>query len=144
LDELSAETLTERAEQAGLGREIPVYLTCHSGARAFQAAQRLADAGLPNTVVIEGGTEAWERAGLPMRRCGGAMPLERQVQIALGLLLLLKVLFGYTVHELFFAAGALIGSGLIIAGLTRWCGLARLLALMPWNRDHKCPGEVPA
>lgn len=37
-------------------------------------------------------------------------------------------------HEHVFVAAALIGAGLVVAGLTRWWGMARLLTLMPWNR----------
>ena len=144
LDELDPGKLEERTGQPGLGRERPLYLTCASGRRARQAAERLVEAGLPNVAVIDGGTQAWERAGLPMRRCGGAISLERQVQIAVGALLLLKVVFGLAVHELFFAAVGLIGVGLIVAGTTRWCGMARLLARMPWNRGRCCPDEVAA
>jgi len=44
------------------------------------------------------------------------MSLERQVQIAIGSMLMLKVLLGFSVHELFFA---MIGIGLIVAGTTR-------------------------
>jgi hypothetical protein len=28
----------------------------------------------------------------------------------------------------------LIGAGLIFAGLSGWCGLAKLLGAMPWNQ----------
>jgi Protein of unknown function (DUF2892) len=27
-----------------------------------------------------------------------------------------------------------VGAGLVFAGVSDWCGMARLLALMPWNR----------
>ncbi len=146
LDEVDPATLEARTGVPGLGIDRTIYLTCASGTRARQAAERLAERGLPNVAVIEGGTEAWERAGLPMRRCGKrvALSLERQVQIAVGALLLLKLVFGFTVHELFFAAIGLIAAGLILAGATRWCGMATLLARMPWNRGGPCPGEVPA
>jgi len=144
LDQLDPGRLEERTGQPELGRERPLYLTCASGRRALQAAERLVEAGLPNVAVIDGGTQAWERAGLPMRRCGGTISLERQVQIAVGALLLLKAVFGFTVHELFFAAVGLIGAGLIVAGTTRWCGMAKLLARMPWNRGRCCPDEVAA
>lgn len=144
LDELDPATLPERLGDPALGRETTLYLTCHSGARASQAAARLADAGYRNLAVMTGGTEAWQRAGLPMRRCGGTLALERQVQITVGLLLVLKVVFGFAVHELFFVAAAFLGAGLVIAGVTRWCGLARVLALMPWNRSRDCRDEVPA
>lgn len=46
------------------------------------------------------------------------------MQIAIGSLIILKVMLGYGVHELFFAVAAAIGAGLIYAGMTRWCGLS--------------------
>jgi rhodanese-related sulfurtransferase len=143
LEELTPASLAARSGRPDLGRGEPLFLTCQGGARAALAADRLAAAGYRDLAVIEGGAEAWQRSGLPMRRCGSAMPLDRQVQIAVGTLVLLKVVLGLALHEVFFAAAALIGVGLIVAGLTRWCGLARLLALMPWNRGG-CPEEVPA
>lgn len=136
LDELDAAHLVQRVGVQGIGSEIPLYLTCQSGVRAQQAAEKLYDAGHRNLMLLQGGTEAWRREGLPMRRSGNALSLEQQVQITIGALLILKVVFGFTVHELFFVLGALIGAGLITAGLTRWCGLAHLIARMPWNRGR--------
>jgi hypothetical protein len=37
-----------------------------------------------------------------------------------------------------------IGTGLIVAGVTRWCGMARLIARMPWNRGEHCPEQMKA
>ena len=119
-----------------------VYVTCYSGARAQRAAERLTATGHGNITLIEGGTQAWEQAGLPMRRCGNMISLERQVQIAVGSLIILKVVFGFTIHELFFVLSALIGSGLIMAGITRWCGMAHLIARMPWNRGGDCVNQA--
>ncbi len=138
LDKLKPETLAVQLQHAGGEHDKPVYLICQSGSRARQAAERLMETGQRNLAFVEGGTEAWEKAGLPMQRCANAISLERQVQIAMGTLLILKVFFGFTIHELFFAVTALIGAGLIVAGTTRWCGLARLIALMPWNRNGDC------
>jgi len=58
----------------------------------------------------------------------------RQVQIAAGLLILLGVLLGFLVDPLWFGLAAFVGAGLTVAGVTGWCGMARLLAVMPWNR----------
>ena len=142
LDELTPEHLVAEFHNPGLGRDQPLYLTCHSGLRAQQAAERLMAAGYRNVTLVEGGTEAWKKAGLPMQHNGKTISLERQVQIAIGALLVLKVLFGFTVHELFFAATALIGAGLIVAGTTRWCGMARLIARLPWNRNAGCSEQA--
>ncbi len=144
LDELSPENVTEHASRPGAGRDRTLYLLCKTGSRARQAAERLANAGFSNLALVDGGTEAWEQAGLPMQRCGKAIALERQVQIAIGVLLVLKVVLGFTLHELFFAATAVVGTGLIVAGITRWCGMARLVALMPWNRRANCAEQASA
>jgi hypothetical protein len=32
-----------------------------------------------------------------------------------------------------------VGAGLVFAGVTGFCGMARLLALMPWNRRFSIP-----
>ena len=142
LDQLHPDQLSERLGDVEAGRTHPLFLTCQSGLRAEQAAKRLSHAGFDNVYLVAGGTEAWAKAGLPMQRCGSAISLERQVQIAIGALLVLKVAFGFTIHELFFAAIPLIGAGLIIAGLTRWCGMARLIAMMPWNKGVDCSRQV--
>lgn len=142
LDELNPDSLNEQLGDAMAGRESPLFLACQSGLRAEQAAQRLQNAGFRNLYLVDGGTEAWQKAGLPMQRCGHAISLERQVQIAIGALLMLKVFFGFTLHELFFAAIPLIGAGLVVAGMTRWCGMARLIAMMPWNRGTDCSKQV--
>jgi rhodanese-related sulfurtransferase len=144
LDQLNQATLPTQLQQSAAGPEQPLYLTCQSGLRAQQAAERLMGAGYSNLVLVEGGTQAWKQAGLPMQRCGQVISLERQVQITLGSLLVLKVFFGFTVHELFFVAAALIGAGLIVAGITHWCGMARLLARLPWNRQGDCTELVPS
>jgi rhodanese-related sulfurtransferase len=139
LDELRPEKLPlVHSDGESRDSEQNVYITCQSGYRAAQAAERLAIAGYRAVKVVEGGTQAWEKAGLPIKRCGSVISIERQVQITVGSLIVLKVFFGFTVHELFFALAALIGSGLIVAGITRWCGMAQLIAGMPWNRGGGC------
>lgn len=142
LDALEPERLSA---PPGLGTDRTLYLTCHSGQRARQAAERLRTAGLRRVALIEGGTEAWQQAGLPLVRPARppALSLEQQVNITLGSLIMLKVAFGFTLHELFFVAAALIGAGLVFAGVTRWCGMARLLARMPWNRASAATAPRP-
>ena len=144
IEELTPEVLETQFKRPGLGNEETLYITCQAGPRAEQAAERLKLAGFDKLALVEGGTQRWEQAGLPMQRCGKAIALERQVQIAVGSLLVMKVLLGFSVHELFFALAALIGVGLIVAGTTRWCGMAKLIARMPWNRDSNCAKQANA
>lgn len=144
LDELNEDSLEQELKHLQTGSERQIVLTCHSGFRAQQAYERMRNAGYRNLALLQGGTEAWKNAGYPLNRCSQVISLERQVQIAIGSLLLLKVIFGFTVHEVFFLLGAVIGAGLIVAGMTRWCGMARLVAAMPWNRETNCVGKEPA
>jgi rhodanese-related sulfurtransferase len=121
----------ERVREFSQGKEQCVVI-CRSGGRARQAAQKLAGA-IPNIVVLEGGVTAWEAAGLPVERGAGAISLERQVRIAAGALVLIGVLLGTLVNPLWYGLSGFIGAGLIFAGVTDTCGMAMVLAQMPWN-----------
>ena len=85
--------------------------------------------------LLDGGLDAWSAVGLPLE-VNRKAPLEvmRQVQIAAGVLVLVGVTLGLLVHPGFFGLAAFVGAGLTVAGLTGFCGMARLLALAPWNR----------
>ncbi len=121
------------AERNGTAGE-PLYVICRSGSRAKQACERFLAAGHDNVVSVEGGTLAWEQAGLPVKRGKKAISLERQVRIAAGLLVLLGAILGFFVHPYFFALSAFVGAGLVFAGVTDTCGMGMLLARMPWNQ----------
>ncbi len=59
----------------------------------------------------------------------------QQVQIVAGSLVLLGVVLGYLLNPAFFLLSGFVGAGLLFAGLSGWCGMALLLAKMPWNRS---------
>ena len=116
-------------------RDDPIYLICRSGARAAKACGAFRAAGFSNAVSVQGGTDAWEKAGLPVARGRSkVISLERQVRIGAGLLVLLGILLGWLVHPLLFGLAAFIGAGLVFAGVTDWCGMGLVLARMPWNQ----------
>ena len=122
-------------ESGTVKKDRPVYLICQTGGRAVKAAQKFAAQGFERAVVVEGGTEAWAGAGLPVERSAPrAISLERQVRIAAGALVLLGVLLAYIVNTAFIGLSAFVGTGLVFAGITGWCGMALLLAKLPWNR----------
>jgi len=115
-------------------REIPTYLLCRSGGRASKAAEKFKQAGIDNTVVVEGGTLAWIDARLPVDRgASKVISLERQVRIGAGSLVLAGVLLAVFVHPYFIALSGFVGAGLIFAGISDWCGMGLLLARLPWN-----------
>jgi rhodanese-related sulfurtransferase len=114
----------------------PVLFHCRSGARTAGHAARLADkAGVCEAFVVEGGLDAWRRAGLPVAE-DRRQPLElmRQVQIAAGSMVVLGVVLGALVSPWLYLLAGFVGAGLVFAGITGTCGLARLLRVMPWNR----------
>jgi rhodanese-related sulfurtransferase len=115
-----------------------VIFHCRSGARTAANAARLADAASCEAYVLEGGLDAWKKAGLPVA-VDRRQPLEimRQVQIVAGSLVLLGIVLGVWVAPAFFGLSAFVGAGLVFAGASGWCGMARLLALMPWNRPNR-------
>lgn len=130
LDELDA---AEMARAHAHSTE-PLYIVCQSGGRGRQACAKLQTAGFENAVNVEGGTAAWAAAGLPVVRGRSIMSLERQVRIAAGSLALAGVLLAQFVHPAFVGLSAFIGAGLIFAGVTDTCGMAMILAKMPWNQ----------
>ena len=48
--------------------------------------------------------------------------------------MLLGVILGFAISPAFFGLSAFVGAGLMLAGVTGFCGMARVLALAPWNR----------
>ena len=120
-----------------LRRGKPVIFHCRSGQRTQMNAARLqARAGEGcEAFMVEGGLDAWRKAGLPVvtdRR--QPIEMQRQVQIVAGGLGLGGVLLGAFVSPAFYAVPGFIGVGLLFAGLTGTCGMARLLKFAPWNR----------
>lgn len=108
---------------------------CKSGMRTSANAAALADASACEAYLLEGGLDAWRAAGLPVIESAGApMEIMRQVQITAGSLVLLGVVLSLTLAPAFIALSAFVGAGLVFAGVSGWCGMARLLGAMPWNR----------
>ena len=139
LDRLRADALEQGQNAAP---DEPLYVICRSGSRGRQACERLEAAGL-NVVNVEGGTLAWEAAGLPVVRARSkVISLERQVRIGAGSLVVAGVLLGAIIHPAFYALSAFVGVGLVVAGVTDWCGMAMLLAKLPWNRVRDAKGGV--
>jgi rhodanese-related sulfurtransferase len=124
---------------ARIDRSKPVYVVCQSGGRAGQAIQQFQDAGFHGCVLLEGGTQAWIDAGLPVVKGESrTLPLMRQVQIVVGILSGAGAALALGIHPGFAVLPLLTGCGLLFAGLTGKCGLALLLAKMPWNNAATC------
>ena len=81
-------------------------------------------------IIVEGGMTAGKKPTTPSNG-PGQISIE-QVRIAAGGLTLLGVGLGFGVHPVWLVS--VCRSGLLFAGLTDTCGMARMLAWMPWNR----------
>ncbi|MEZ0275429.1 MAG: rhodanese-like domain-containing protein [Roseimicrobium sp.] len=66
LDFLREDFATAMKEQLKLDPAKPVLVYCALGGRARHAAQRLADLGFKEVLVLKDGYNAWKKAGLPV------------------------------------------------------------------------------
>ena len=116
----------------------PVVLVCQSGSRARKAREALEGAKMPNLHVLEGGVNGWVSSNKPVKRGTERISMERQVRIAAGGMAALGGLLALTVNRRFGALPAFVGSGLVFAGVTDTCGMAALLAKLPYNQAASC------
>jgi len=126
----------ERADFGDARDKVAVF-HCRTGTRTAMNAERLAATGFREIYIVKGGLDAWRAAGLPVQ-LDRKMPIDimRQVQIGAGSMMLIGLLLGVFVSPWFLLLSAFVGGGLVFAGATGFCGMAKLLALMPWNRAH--------
>lgn len=132
------DTLGEHAREIRENVAAPIVLVCQSGQRARKAEEALKAAGLDNLHVRDGGVNGWLAAGLPVVRGSRKLSLERQVRIAAGGLAAVGGLLGAFVNPPLALLATFVGSGLVFAGLTDTCGMAMLLAKLPYNRPATC------
>ncbi|MGJ8692057.1 MAG: rhodanese-like domain-containing protein [Thalassotalea sp.] len=112
-----------------------IYLLCQSGIRANKAVEILTDKVEQRLVVIEGGLNALKILGVKtVKGAGKVISLERQVRITAGAMTLLGVVLGSVLHPYWYGLSAFVGVGLMFAGITNSCGMALILARMPWNK----------
>lgn len=132
------DTLAEHGPEIRANVADPVVLICQSGQRARQAEATLRAAGMPNLHVLDGGVSGWAGAGKPVVRGPERMSLERQVRIAAGGLAATGGVLAMAVNPMWALVPAFVGSGLVFAGVTNTCGMALLLARLPYNRAASC------
>lgn len=117
-------------------RHKKLVIHCKSGKRSMMACEKLKKEQVSFDVWnLAGGIEAWKAAGLPTEKSDKkVLPLDRQVQLAIGLMILIGLGIVYSGNIYGWILPFIAGIGLTNAGLTGWCGLAKLIANMPWNR----------
>ncbi|MEV7794087.1 rhodanese-like domain-containing protein [Streptomyces sp. NPDC087512] len=130
------DTLREHRSELLTHLDEDVVLVCRSGARATQAEKALAEAGLPNLRVLEGGIVAWEAAGAPVNRGPERWDMERQVRLVAGSIVLATGLVGVFVPGAHLI-GTAIGAGLTYAAVSNSCTMGVLLSKLPYNRGPR-------
>ena len=131
---LPLSSISKQALPNTAGRKLVIH--CRSGKRSASACQKLlAEDSNLEVYNLEGGISAWEAAGHPVQSSGKFfLPLDRQVQLTIGICVLTGSVLAYYVNPLFVLLTGFFGAGLTFAGLTGFCGLAMLMAKMPWNQ----------
>lgn len=117
-----------------------IVFHCRTGKRSSDAARRFQSGDEP-VFHLAGGIEAWKAAGLKTERLalGPRIDVMRQTQITIGALVLTGVLLGAFVSPWFLLLSGFMGAGLMFAGASGTCGMALMLAKVPWNRVRTCP-----
>jgi len=132
------DTIAEHAREIGTATGAPIVLVCQSGNRARKAEDTLRMVGMSNLHILDGGMNAWVAAGLDVVRVRKRISLERQVRIVAGALAATGGMLALLVNPLFASIPAVVGSGLVFAGLTDTCAMGMLLARLPYNRGASC------
>ncbi|MBL1104388.1 rhodanese-like domain-containing protein [Streptomyces sp. 5-8] len=120
-------------------RRGEILVVCASGVRSENACRTLAENGI-HTATLAGGTSAWAAQGHDLHQADGTRTttwgMERQVRLAAGSFVLLGLALGEVVHPAFRLLSAGIAGGLVYSVLTNTCGMAAVLAKLPYNRPR--------
>lgn len=110
-----------------------IILVCLTGVRSKEASKKISSESI-EIFSLDGGISSWKQSGFEVIESESkVLPLDRQTQIAAGSLALCGTLLGAVINPGFYIIPGFVGCGLIFAGLSGWCGMAKLLAKMPWN-----------
>lgn len=120
--------------------ERRVVFMCRTGRRSLDAANRFRS-GDEAVFHLAGGIEGWKASGRTVKRpeTGPRLPIMRQVQITAGSMVAVGTGLGAAVDLWFLVLPGFVGCGLVFAGASGWCGMAVLLARMPWNTTRSKP-----
>ena len=117
-----------------LSQERTIMLVCRTQNRVKIAYEYLTNNGLTNCEILDGGITTWVAQGKPLMKGQQRISLEGQVRAIAGGVILLGVALGFTIHSGFLFLPAIVGAGLLHAGLTDSCLMGMLLSKLPMNR----------
>ncbi|HIK86925.1 MAG TPA: DUF2892 domain-containing protein [Alphaproteobacteria bacterium] len=109
-----------------------IVLYCQSGKRSLEAYKKIINTD--NLSNLEGGINLWKEKSFPTNFMKKLLPIERQIQIAMGSFLLIGIILSIIANPYWLLLSFIISLGLLNAGITGWCGLGIFIAKMPWNK----------
>ncbi|MCO4783854.1 MAG: rhodanese-like domain-containing protein [Candidatus Cloacimonetes bacterium] len=119
-----------------------ITILCRSGMRAKQALEIINAHGygdLHEYRIFEGGISRWIAEGNNIRSMSAStISVMRQVQIVVGVLLILAITASYLFNPDIRLVAGFIGGGLLFAGLSGTCTMAEILKRLPWNTTKAC------
>jgi rhodanese-related sulfurtransferase len=117
-----------------VGSSEPLYLISGSGRLAERAAMRLRHQGLGQVHILDGGIAAWRAAGMALAQHGRRFTLQQQLNLIVGVLLLMLLAKALLLHPVFYVLTGVVGIALVAAAFGDRRSLRRLLQRLPWNR----------
>ena len=112
-----------------------LVFSCMSGMRTQNCSTNLKKLHAKEVLILDGGLNAWKKVGLHTNKNDKApLPIMRQVQMIVGFMVVVGVILGLTINPLFSLISGFFGAGLLFAGITGFCGLAKVLLLLPYNK----------
>ncbi|MET8173155.1 rhodanese-like domain-containing protein [Streptomyces clavifer] len=122
-----------------------LLVVCASGVRSTRACEILANADI-DAATLTGGTSAWEGDGHDLDRpegAGATWPMERQVRLAAGSLVVVGLLAGRRIPAARWLSAA-IGAGLVYSAASNTCGMAAALSKLPYNSAPRSGADLGA
>jgi rhodanese-related sulfurtransferase len=117
-----------------------IVVMCRSGNRAKISIGEFRKLGFNlNFTTYEGGILKWKQEGKEVIGSGGVFPVMRQVQILASTLIFFGFALAQFINFNFVYLALFVGFGLAMAGWTGFCPAAKMLQMMPWNKNHQRP-----
>ena len=112
-----------------------LVFSCMSGVRTKNCTIQLKKLHAKEVLILDGGLNSWKKAGLNTTKNEKApLPIVRQVHTIVGFVVVLFSILAVTVNKDFAIVSGLMAAGLLFAGLTGACGLAKILMMLPYNK----------
>jgi rhodanese-related sulfurtransferase len=111
-----------------------IVIYCLSGMRCEKILGQLSQIENKNIFKLNGGINAWKSINGAIIRDGSAFSIMQQVLMIAGSLVLLGSILSLSLNINWVFLPMFIGAGLLFAGITGWCGMAKILSFMPWNK----------